>query len=1557
MATSQDTKVKIVDIQVKYQDAVEAMAKYRASIDEAKSHLKDLKKELKDGKITQQEYNQQSEASRVFIKQQGDAVNALSRQVQSQIRVQRENEGSLKQLRAELSNATSAYDNLSRAEREGAKGQDLKNHITQITNELKNAEEGTMRFYRNVGNYPASANTALDGLTNKFRTLGTTIAAAFTVDKLWSFKDKIEEVGTAYADQMAIVRSVTDANDVEFAQMSQEAEHLGATTRYTAQEAAEALEFLTRNGLSAVRATETLGGVLHLAQANAIELAEAADIVTGQMNAFHMSVDDVTRINDVLSYTCAHSATNITQLNEALRNTAPIAYTSGVSIEETSAALGTLADNNIKGSEAGTILRQAFNGLITSTNKSKAAYKELGVQMDISTVKSDGFIKSLQKLMDASPSVQQLSDIFGRRAVPGVLALTNSMDLLGEKFQSISESAAGTADRMFEQAYSSFTNAKKGLESAWEAFLIEIWQGTDQELRDKFVKEGEEIDNQFVPRIDALKQKIADLNVAATNDPSNTSILTEIKETSETLGSVTREYNLSKQLLSQQMQVEQTGNQDLIDKWREGAQAIDREYVPKIQQVRTEISQLQEQLANDPTDKTIKEELDAKEATLRDGIRAYSTARQEFQDSLSDEIANSTSGLAGMLQGPIERLTALIRFAKEHIADVGQLIVSVIAGISFAKLISNATTAFTEVRNSAVTNAQQAVQQLQICQNNEVTLRKETAMLEKQMETASTSERFRLESQLVAKKRELANAEKLTHKAKLTEITLWERASALETGNGWTRAFTVAKMGVSGFVASAKTAFRGFIVTAMLSLAFELVMKLYNKLAEGEGVWANLRRYATTAFNGVVNGIISVINYFIDLYNETAVVRGGIQIVVLQFKTLWNAAKLVFNLLIDGVKSVGRAFSGLGDILKGVVTFSWDDIKKGVTEITSNYGKTIQEGIADFKTFGIDMATNVINAYNNTISKGQIAHIQPIVDEAEVNTLKATPTLDYSTPDLTETATTPTNGNAKTAPKGNAKGDKDEDSKAAKKAEKEAKARAKAAKEETKLVAQAEKAMLDLLGESVDKRKALLQNQYSGEINQLKVKLATDKTLTEKSKEAIRQLITAKEQKLQEELTKLDENGIKSRIEEEQKLITSRLSVVKKGSDEEYKLKVEQNKQKTNLDILALKQEEEAAQKGAATALMFRQQTLNEMERSGDATEEELAKARASVEYAQSEITRVSEDYAERRTNLLIQSYQTEDQLRRDHDQAVFDDQQLALQNQIDFLDRCQSEQMAKTNDTTLNPTQTFEDYLQENDLDVVTSFEMEKLEIQQDMAQKKLDFLREQGQLETETEAEYQSKILQAQQDMVNARNAVNNASLKNEKAYVKAMQGLGDSLISVMETIGEKNEAFAKLSKILTLFKISVDTGKAISAGVANAMELPFPASIAAVATTVTTVLTNIATAISTVQSANFAVGGKVKGPGTGTSDSIPANLSNGEFVMTAKATKIFEPLLTVMNAIGAGVPINTYRAYEQAENAVSMKDSFAEAAREIKPVVSVVEISEAQDRVKMIENLDNF
>lgn len=162
-----DVRTKILDIQVRAKDALDQIAKYRKEVADAMARQKELKKELDDGVISEEEYGRQVEASRIFITQQNQAINTLTRQLNNQEKAQAENLGSLVQWRAELSNLTAEYDKLSQSEREGARGEELKTHINELTTKLKEAEQGTQRFFRNVGNYPnamGQAATAVEGL-------------------------------------------------------------------------------------------------------------------------------------------------------------------------------------------------------------------------------------------------------------------------------------------------------------------------------------------------------------------------------------------------------------------------------------------------------------------------------------------------------------------------------------------------------------------------------------------------------------------------------------------------------------------------------------------------------------------------------------------------------------------------------------------------------------------------------------------------------------------------------------------------------------------------------------------------------------------------------------------------------------------------------------------------------------------------------------------------------------------------------------------------------------------------------------------------------------------------------------------------------------------------------------------------------------------------------------------------------------------------------------------------------------------------------------------------
>ena len=321
--------------------------------------------------------------------------------------------------------------------------------------------------------------TEVEGYFKKLRsTITSTLGGLGIGLGITEFGRSMINAGKDFEAGMARVRAVTNASTEDFKAMEAEAKRLGGTTKYTASEAASALENLTRNGLTPTQATAALSKTLQLAQANAISLAEAADMATNTMNGFGMSVDELGKVNDMLSSTAAHSATNVLELAEAVKNAAPLAKNCGLGIQETNAALGTLANVGIKGADAGTALKQVFMGLSTESDKGAKALKKYGLEINQQTIEVDGLAGTLKKLYESGigKNNQDLADVFGRRAFSGAAALINNY----EKFIELNDTLAssyGETERMFEQGSGRMQSALASLSSAWEAFQIEIFQG------------------------------------------------------------------------------------------------------------------------------------------------------------------------------------------------------------------------------------------------------------------------------------------------------------------------------------------------------------------------------------------------------------------------------------------------------------------------------------------------------------------------------------------------------------------------------------------------------------------------------------------------------------------------------------------------------------------------------------------------------------------------------------------------------------------------------------------------------------------------------------------------------------------------------------------------------------------------------------------------------------------------------------------------------------------------------------------------------------------------
>lgn len=161
-----EDRQQILDIKVKYEDAIYGIIRYKEKIDQLKASIKDLQQQEKDKTITTNEMKVQTEAINATIKEYQYNVRTLQKEIQNNVRTENEQEGSLKQLRAQLSNATKAYDEMSRAERDSSKGQEMQEHILDLIEELKEAEEATGRFQRSVGSYYDSMMKAADDLQN-----------------------------------------------------------------------------------------------------------------------------------------------------------------------------------------------------------------------------------------------------------------------------------------------------------------------------------------------------------------------------------------------------------------------------------------------------------------------------------------------------------------------------------------------------------------------------------------------------------------------------------------------------------------------------------------------------------------------------------------------------------------------------------------------------------------------------------------------------------------------------------------------------------------------------------------------------------------------------------------------------------------------------------------------------------------------------------------------------------------------------------------------------------------------------------------------------------------------------------------------------------------------------------------------------------------------------------------------------------------------------------------------------------------------------------------------
>lgn len=330
----------------------------------------------------------------------------------------------------------------------------LQREIVDTEQQLKALE----KEYKTFGSVAAQQIKAVG---EKMKTIGSNIAdvgknltTKVTAPIVAGFGAAIK-VTADFDAQMSKVAAISGASGESLDSLRDKAREMGATTKFSAQEAGEAMEYMAMAGWNTQEMLDGIEGVMHLAAASGEELGTTSDIVTDALTAFGKSAADAGDFADVLAKASSKSNTNVSMMGETFKYVAPLAGSLGYDYRDVAVAIGLMANNGIKASQAGTSLRSLFTRLAKPTKQSAQAMADLGISM----TKPNGQTKSLSELMKEirerfaglteAEKTQYAAMLAGQNGMSGLLAIVNATD---EEFASLTADIANSSGAAKEMA-------------------------------------------------------------------------------------------------------------------------------------------------------------------------------------------------------------------------------------------------------------------------------------------------------------------------------------------------------------------------------------------------------------------------------------------------------------------------------------------------------------------------------------------------------------------------------------------------------------------------------------------------------------------------------------------------------------------------------------------------------------------------------------------------------------------------------------------------------------------------------------------------------------------------------------------------------------------------------------------------------------------------------------------------------------------------------------------------------------------------------------------------
>lgn len=295
-----------------------------------------------------------------------------------------------------------------------------------------------------------------------------------------------------YTYAMSSVRAVTKATADDMVQLERITRELGATTMFSASQAAEGAKFLGMAGFTTNQILEALPATLDLAAAAALNMGQAADITSNIMSGFGLAANQAGRAADVLAAIASSANTDVTGMGSAMKYVGPIARSLGISMEDTAAAVGVLANQGIQGSMAGTGLKTSLSALVNPSKAAKEAIKSLGIDLKDVNPQFNSLEDVMKRFAVAGLDAERAFQIFGQRGATAMLALTGDIPGL-EKLIKVTNDATGSAERMSRIMRDNLKGDAEILRSALEELTLIIGDaGLTRAVR-SFLQEAEKM--------------------------------------------------------------------------------------------------------------------------------------------------------------------------------------------------------------------------------------------------------------------------------------------------------------------------------------------------------------------------------------------------------------------------------------------------------------------------------------------------------------------------------------------------------------------------------------------------------------------------------------------------------------------------------------------------------------------------------------------------------------------------------------------------------------------------------------------------------------------------------------------------------------------------------------------------------------------------------------------------------------------------------------------------------------------------------------------------------